>query len=187
MQASAAPSAIRASGVFIKWAAVAVVAVAITFLAANYLLPIVNELRKPKGAPVVVNKEASTAVKVIQQTRQVTAKSEANLAYLNEVVGAVDPNASPVKPPSVGVPPPASVVMAPAAPLTATDYNDALARLKIDSVSTGPSPRAYIDGRLIKFGDIVDRKLGLRFVGVDPEEHVLLFTNADNVTFQRRY
>jgi hypothetical protein len=54
-------------------------------------------------------------------------------------------------------------------------------------VVSGATSRAYIDGRFVKQGEIINRALGLRFAGVDAEAHMLLFTNADNVTFRKRY
>ena len=66
-------------------------------------------------------------------------------------------------------------------------FHAAVAQLKVDGVVSGATSRAYIDGRFVKQGEIINRALGLRFAGVDADAHMLLFTNADNVTFRKRY
>ena len=152
------------------------------FAAMKFLLPVVIEMRQAKVPNPVADKNAPTAVRAIQATRQVVAKSDANVAYLNEVVSAVETKPVEVKPAPVPAP-----VAAPPAPSDLSRFHDAVAQLKVDGVVRGATPRAFIDGRFVKHGEIINRALGLRFVGVDPDEHMLLFTNADNVTFRKRY
>ena len=183
MTASAAPSRIRASSTMVKWSAISAMLLLVAFAAMKFLIPVVIEMRKEKVANPVADKNAPTAVRAIQATRQVVAKSDANVAYLNEVVAAVENKPAEVKPATQPVP--RAVVAPPASDLSR--FQDAVAQLKVDGVVSGATPRAYIDGRFVKHGEIINRALGLRFVGVDPDEHMLLFTNADNVTFRKRY
>ena len=184
MTASAAPSRIRASSMMIKWGAIVAVVLLVTFAAMKFLLPVVVEMRREKVATPVADKSAPTAVRAIQATRQVVAKHDANVAYLGEVVSAVENKPAEVKP----VPAPAPVpVVPPTPPSDLSRFHAAVAQLKVDGVVGGATPRAYIDGRFVKQGEIIHRALGLRFVGVDAVEHMLLFTNADNVTFRKRY
>jgi hypothetical protein len=185
LNASAAPSLIRSSSVVLKWSLIAAILLGVAFLGVRFLIPFLNEWKKPKSAVVVVDKEASTAVRILQQTRQVVAKNDAKVAYLNEVVATDE------RKPDVSKPPPAptapAVPRGSAAQPNLAPYEDALARLKIESVVTGTVTRAMIDGRLVRQGDIIDRSLGLRFSGVDADEHALLFTNAENMVFKKRY
>lgn len=184
MTASAAPSRIRASSMMIKWGAIAAAVLLVTFAAMKFLLPVVVEMRREKIANPVADKSAPTAVRAIQATRHVVAKHDANVAYLGEVVSAVENKPVEVKP----VPAPAPVPVVPTPPPSdLSRFHAAVAQLKVDSVVGGATPRAYIDGRFVKQGEIIHRALGLRFVGVDAVEHMLLFTNADNVTFRKRY
>lgn len=188
MTASAAPSRIRASSVMVKWSAIAAMLLLVAFAAMKFLLPIVVEMRREKVANPVADKSAPTAVRAIQVTRQVVAKNDANVAYLGEVVSAVENKPVEVKPVPAPAPAPVAVAVVPAPPPTdLSRFHAAVAQLKVDGVVGGATPRAYIDGRFVKQGEIIHRALGLRFVGVDAVEHMLLFTNADNVTFRKRY
>ena len=184
LAASAAPSHIRASAVIIKCSAIGAMLLLVAFVAMRFVVPILIEVRKPKVTNPVADKSAPTAVRVIQGTRQVVAKSDANVAYLNELVAETEVKTAAVKPP---VPPVAAAVQGPPGQPDLRRYQDAVEHLKVDGVAGGATPRAYIDGRLVKYGEIINRTLGLRFVGVDPEEHVLLFTNGDNETFRKHY
>lgn len=182
---SAAPATIRATSVVLKWGIIGTVLLAVGFFALRFAIPFLNELRKPKEAIVVVDKEASTAVRALQATRQVVAKNDAKVNYLNEVVAAGETKPAEAK----TMPPPATPVSAtvtvPQDGLSA--FHEAVGRFKIDSVVRGTVVRANIDGLIVKQGDIVNRTLGLRFSGVDDNEHALLFTNADNVVFKKYY
>ncbi len=186
LKRSLAPVVIRSSSVMVKWTLVAAILLVVAFVTIRFLVPFFTELKKPKSAVVVVDKDASFAVRALQQTRQVAAKNEAKVAYLNEVVATGETNPAAVKP----VAPPAStraLSRGYGATPDLAPYHDVLARLKVESVVAGAVARAMIDGRLVKQGDIIDRNLGLRFSGVDTAEHVLLFTNAENLVFKKHY
>lgn len=187
---SASPAVIKSTALVLKWGLIAAVLLGIAFLLMRFLVPFLNELRNPKPPTAPIEKDASVAVKVIQQTRQVVAKSDAKVSYLNEVIGVADGNAAekkvvPPAPPARPEPP--SITARSSGPPDLTSFRDAVAAMKVDSVVLGSPSRAFIDGRFVKQGDIVHRGLGLRFTGVDPDEHVLLFTNADNVVFKKHY
>ena len=59
--------------------------------------------------------------------------------------------------------------------------------MKITGVTGGAEPRALIDGRMVKFGDVVDYRLGLRFVEVHEDEHEVRFIDADGTIYRRTY
>lgn len=194
LKQSSAPALIRAFSLIFKWGALAAVLFGIGFLALKFLVPFLDELRNPGRTDAIANKDAPTAVRVLQQTRQVVAKNDAKVDYLNNVVAAIDgsavePKAAPAK--AAAAVPAAPVVAAKAPAVRASSdlnpFQDAVSRLTVGGVFDGPEPRAYLDGRLVKYGEIIDRSLGLRFVGVDPNQHAVLFTNADNVTFRKHF
>lgn len=184
---SASPALIKSSALVLKWALIAAVLLSVAFLAIRFLVPFLNELRNPKPPSAPIDKEASVAVKVLQQTRQVVAKSDAKVSYLNEVIDTGDVKVAEKK---VAPPPRAEPPRVATGPVVAPDlsaYRDAVAAMKVDSVVLGSPSRAFIDGRFVKQGDIVHWGLGLRFTGVDPDEHAIWFTNADNVVFKKHY
>lgn len=186
---STKPQAVRGMAVILKWGGICFAAVGVAFLAFRFLVPVVNELRHPGGTDAIANQDASTAVRLIQQTRSVVAKNDANVAYVNSIVASVDEKqVAPVPPPQ----PPArearsanSATTTPARDLT--PYEQAVARLVVSGVVAGPEPRVYLNGRIVQFGEIIDRDYALRFVGVDGENRAVLFTNIDNVIFRKYY
>lgn len=194
LKPSSAPAMIRAFSLVFKWGALAAVLFGIGFLALKFLVPFLDELRNPGRTDAITNKDAPTAVRVLQQTRQVVAKNDAKVDYLNNVVAALDGSAVAPKDAPAKVAPevltaPVVAAKAPAvrAPSDLGPFQEAVSRLTVGGVFDGPEPRAYLDGRLVKYGEIINRNLGLRFVGVDPNQHAVLFTNADNVTFRKHF
>ena len=184
---SSAPAMIRASGLLLKWGVLAAVLLAIGFIAMRFLVPFLNELRQPGKTNAIADKNAPTAVRVIQQTRAVVAKNDAKVTYLNEIVSAAEQK--PVVTPPPVLPPEAR----PAAPVVVgsdaylAPYQEAVARFTLGGVFDGSPPVVYLNGRIVKYAEIIDRNLGLRFIGVDVENKAVLFTNADNVTFRKYY
>jgi hypothetical protein len=191
LTSSASPAVIRAMGMGMKWGLILAVVLGVGYLAIRFVVPILQELQAAeKGAPpVAVDKKASFAVQAIQQTRQVVAKNDGKVDYLNEVIGVDEKKPVPKAAPAPA-PVPAEAPAAPAVPRTPGDltpFTEALAAMAINGVFEGEDARAYIDGRLVKVGDIVHRPLGLRLVGIDAPRNELIFTNADGVTFRRTY
>jgi hypothetical protein len=184
---SAKPEVIRSAGVLIKWGAITAGALVVAFISMRFLVPFLQELNHPSKPAAGVDKNASTAVQMLQQTRQAVAKNDAKVDALNEVVAVVE-NKPVVTPP----PSPAPVVRAPV-PIPAptkvdlSQFQAAVDQLKVDAVTVGDSPRALIGGRFFKAGDLIDRKLGLKFIGANATEHTLLFSNLDNAVFRKHY
>lgn len=184
------PAVVRACAMVFRRSAIALIILGGGYYAARtWVIPMINELQHPGKTDAIHDKAAPTAVRVLQQTRQVVAQNDARVEYLNSVVDQVDGKARQPAPPPTPPPAAAPAVVAAPAPvvLPADAYREAVDRLKIAGVYAGEDPRINLDGRLVKFGEIVDRDLGLRFIGIDPVEHVILFSNADNVTFKKIY
>ncbi len=188
MNHSSSPALIRAAGMFFKWGFMLAVFIGGGFMAIRYLIPILQEMRSPTKSGTV-DKKASVAVQALQQTRAVVAKSDANVSHLNEVLGIIESPkvvAAPPPPP----PPPVKPKRAPVASAGKVDlilFQEAVARLKVGGVLEGAVPRIYLNDRIVTYGEIIDKDLGLRFMGVDVKENAVLFTNADNVVFRKYY
>jgi hypothetical protein len=188
MNPSRWPALIRAYAMVFKWGTIGVFLLGAGYAVMRFwLLPVINELRNPGKTDAIHDKSAPTAVRALQQTKQVVAANDANVAYLNSIIDGDDKNAAKEKA-APKPPPPVAPVVAPApVPVTGNVYRDAVARLKVSGVFEGAEPRVYLDGRIVKFGEIVDRALGLRFIRVDTAEHAIIFSNAENETFKKFY
>jgi len=57
------------------------------YLVMHSVVPVIKELMHPGGTSALHDKDAPTFVKAIQETRLVVAKNDANVAYLNSLVG----------------------------------------------------------------------------------------------------
>lgn len=197
LDSTASPGRIRAVGFVLKWGLIIAVLLGVGYAALRFLVPFVQEMSNPTPPGAAPRKDAPTAVRMLQETRAVVAKNNANVAHVNDVVavalgesGGKDaapaapapkaaPKAEPARRPAVAAPS--------AGPKELAPYEDAISRLKIGGVTEVPEVRVYLDGRIVKFGEIVDRDLAIRFMGVDTADKMLLFTNADNVLFRRPY
>ena len=62
-----------------------------------------------------------------------------------------------------------------------------VANAKIPGVFPGDSPRAMINNRLTRVGDIVDSALGITFDGVDADKRQIIFKDKTGATVTRRY
>lgn len=191
MNHSRKPGLMRAMGTILKWSFLGGVLLAGGFyLMRGILFPVVKEMRRDKNAPVVVDKEASTLVQSVQQTRQVIAKNDAKVEYLEQIMDgekekpvAAVPAPAPVAPPT---PAPVAQVVVPKERNLAR-CQEAVAQYEVSGVREGPPPRLFHGGVIVKFGDIVDYQLGLRFIGVDADERVVLFANGENDIFRKAY
>ena len=125
------------------------------------------------------------------------AKNDAKVEYLHSIVAEVAPmsdaekkgkppgkegaaekkTGEPVAKPAPGV----------AVPFVSTGnvFRDAVEKFRVSGASYGDDPRILLDGRLVKYGEIVERELGLRFIGLDAATHEALFTNGANEVFRK--
>ena len=196
LEHSGLPGVLRAIAIFVRKTAIwAVLLGAAYYGLRTWLIPLVEELRHPGQTDALHDKSASAAVRAIQQTRQVVAKNDARVAVVNAIVDSID-STKPDPVPPTAAPKEASAPIASANPPGAISvrpavdpgvFQTAVDRLKIAGVFSGAEPRINIDGQMFKYGDIVDRSVGLRLIGIDPVGHVILFSNMDNVTFKKNY
>lgn len=193
MQRSNAASWLRASGLVLKWGGYVGIALAGCFAAGKYVVfPLISELQASKqGGDVVVDKNASAPEQVLQQTRQVVAKNNAKVDRLKAIVedqpavkqAKAVATAKAEKTPEVKAAPPAVVVAT-----LLEQQLEALAGYQITGArhAFGEEARILLDGRMVKFGEIIDPKLGLRFMGLDVTQEFALFTTGSNEVLSKR-
>lgn len=86
---------------------------------------------------------------------------------------APEPEAAPAKPEP---PPPPSQA-----------FQDYVAKLKISGVFQGEKARAMLNGKTYSMGDVVEPKLKITFVKVDPEAKLLTLQEESGATLAKRY
>lgn len=74
-----------------------------------------------------------------------------------------------------------------AAPQASAAFKRFVADARIAGVFQGSIPRAHINGRVVRVGEIIDKTLGIIFVGIDAEKKIILFKDTSGATASRRY
>lgn len=165
----------------------ATILLAITYFAVKNAYPFLKELSQPGSVNTANFKDAPTSVKILQQTRDVVAKNNANVDNLNAIIN--DPLGA-----SVGsVPAPAPLPPPPAAPKSRPSQvrleplsGLVLDELHVSGVLGGRNPRIMIDGLLVGIGGMVDSKRRLRFVSLDETRRVIVLGNGSE-TVEKSY
>ena len=58
---------------------------------------------------------------------------------------------------------------------------------RISGVREGDSPRAFINGILVRKGDMIEPQLGIVFDGVDPVRNLLIFRDDTGAIVGKKY
>jgi hypothetical protein len=156
------------------------------YVTIKFAYPVLRELVHPSGATALHDPNASTGVKVLQQTRQVVAKNNANVEYLNSLIGEVESQPIPDLPAS---PEPIKPVVKhePMIQINFKALSASIDQLQINGVIGGQDPRIMVNGMIVTPGGIIDPKLGVKFVGVNEENHVILLEDCNCVVFTKPY
>ena len=72
-------------------------------------------------------------------------------------------------------------------PLVSPAFRASLADLRITGVLSGASPRAILNGRLVRPGEVVDASLGITFDGLDVERKELVFRTRNGAFASKPY
>ena len=72
-------------------------------------------------------------------------------------------------------------------PVVSPAFRAWIADLRITGVVSGASPRAIINGRLVRPGDVVDASLGITFDGLDVERKELVFRTRNGAFASKPY
>lgn len=67
------------------------------------------------------------------------------------------------------------------------EFRGFVANVKISGVFQGANPRALINGRMTRVGEIIDQKLGIAFDSIDAEKKQIIFKDASGALATRRY
>ena len=81
---------------------------------------------------------------------------------------------------------PAPAVLERADPGAGPEFRARVLGLRLSGVFAGEPARAMIDGRLVRAGEVIDERLGLRFDGLEPGGR-LRFRDASGATVVRKY
>ena len=200
LQHSSAPAMMRALSLVLRWGLRGGILLGGVFAMGYYVvIPLTKALKEPPpGEQAVPDKNAATATKVLHQTRQTVAKNDAKVEYLHSIVADVAPMSeadrkgkAPGKEGGTAETKTGEAVAKPApgvaVPFVSTGniFRDAVEKFRVSGASYGDEPRILLDGRLVKYGEIVERELGLRFIGLDAATHEALFTNGANEVFRK--
>lgn len=188
-----------------------IVVCAIIFVLSRFLSPppppppVVRKAVVPKKAPPAatnVTPPAAGAVsvpgKMVEKAKSVVAGHEKEL--VRPVAGVSGEEATSGNLTTPATKPPALTATTPIAPgLTATtsDLNSTVdaspafrswvANAKISGIFQGATPRALINGRTVRVGQMVDEGLGAVFEGINSETKEIIFKDKTGATVSRRY
>jgi hypothetical protein len=166
---------------------------------------------KPSPSPVVAKKKRLTVViAVVSLSLMIGAvayfllheetASVSEIANQPASVPLAPPPIEPVSPlppieplPSLPLPPEPtpepvdSVQLAPVPVPMSPAFRAWIDNVRITGVVSGSSPRAIINGRLVRPGDVVDASTGIVFEGVDIEQKQLIFRDRSGSIGNRSY
>ena len=155
----------------------------------------------------------STAGKAVEKARQtVAAHDAAHGTPVDEVLATPAPkpaapkpaptpaaiSAAPVSPKPVAIAKPAPAqepvsahdfagTSASGKPVPPAEYRAFVVNMRIAGVFQGEPSRVLLNGEMRHVGDIVDPKLGIKLVGIEPERKVLVFEDASGMRMSRKY
>ncbi len=72
-----------------------------------------------------------------------------------------------------------------AAPEASAAFRTFIANLRVTGLVGGVTPKAFINGRVIRVGETVDSNLGITFEGLSANQ--LVFKDKSGATVMRRY
>jgi hypothetical protein len=102
------------------------------------------------------------------------------------VVAVVEPMPANPAPAATQTSLPAAVTPPPAPPASAR-FRSYANGLMVSGVFQGSPPRALIDGRIVRAGEVIDHTLGVTFVGVDPNSKHLILQDASKAEVRVKY
>jgi hypothetical protein len=144
----------------------------------------------PSSGPVVVDNPQSLPGQMIAKAQNAVAAHDAAMTQpANEVLdttassvpAAVTPASVEVKP----VPAPEPVVVP--RPEPGANFKAFVVNLKINGVFQGENARAMLNGKMYRLGEVVDAKLGIVFVRLEPEDKRIVFEDSRGAIMSRRY
>lgn len=183
---------------FFKLCITAGIVITGSYFAVKSAYPFLMELSHPGSLNAADPKDVPTSVKILQQTRAVVAKNNANVEQLDSIIDGA-PDGMLREPLAAAVPgtfvlpslPPQPVSMPPKPKPKPQIRLERLTGLVIDElhisgVMGGKRPRIMVDGVMVGVGGIVDATRRLRFVSIDESRRVIVFGNGQE-TIEKSY
>jgi len=144
--------------------------------------------------PVVVENPQSLAGKAVAKAQNAVAAHDAALVEpVNDVLApsTATPSvgAGPAPAPVEAKPAPTPVAVRPveSRPEPGPGFKAFVVNLKINGVFQGENARAMLNGKMYRLGEVVDAKLGIVFLRVEPEDKRIVFEDAKGAIMSRRY
>jgi hypothetical protein len=156
--------------------------------AAPAAVPTTSAQPQPGIAHVPIN--AVNKAKAVAAAQAATAVETDNVVSPPPTKAAPVPTASDARPaPNVAVtqlaPGVSATTATEAEPEASPAFRTFVANLHVSGVRSGVEPRAFINNRLVRKGEVVDSGLGITFEGVQEPE--LIFKDRSGATVKRRY
>ena len=155
-------------------------------------VPVAEAPTPVPAPPVVVDNPQSLPGQLVAKARDAVAAHDAALTKpANDVI-----DSAPSAPAPVPVTPPADVIPAPVAPPApaevqrpepSANFKAYVVNLKINGVFQGENARAMLNGKMYRLGELIDPKLGIVFLRLEPEDKRIVFEDAKGAIMSRRY
>lgn len=175
---------------FLKLCITATIILGGSYFAIKQAYPVLMELTQPGGSKLK-GKDAPVGVQIIQQTRSVVALNDSNVARLNSIINdefAVEKVALPALPASaLGTRPKPVPAPEPVVKIDFKAINTSIDNLHIHGVVSGKEPRIIVGGLLVGIGSVVEPKFGLKFIGVDEDQHIVFLASEDGKIYRKHY
>lgn len=174
---------------FFKVCIAATIVLAGCYFGTKSAYPFLKELAHPGS--ITPSRDAPASVQLLQQTRGVVAKNNANVDNLNalieESVGGNYAASNTLAMPTLPPPPPQPKPIPPQPQVRLERLTGiVLDELHVSSVLGGRNPQITINGLIIGLGDIADAKRRLRFVSLDETRRVIVLGNGQD-TIEKPY
>lgn len=142
--------------------------------------------------PVVADTPQSMPGQLVAQAQDAVKAHDAALTQptndvLNSTVSAPPPTATVVPAPVEMKPVPAPEPVAAARPEPSANFKAFVVNLKINGVFQGENSRAMLNGKMYRLGEVVDAKLGIVFLRLEPEGKRIVFEDSKGAIMSRRY
>lgn len=193
-RASSPPMSVPTFTRLFKVGTAAVILLVASFFTVRTAYPFLKELIRPGSVVKGSSKDAPTSARMLQHTRGVVAKSNANVEHLDAIIateGGAGPGSA-IPSLALGIDPlPSQPALPPPAQPKPQVRLDRLSGIVLDDyhvsgVRGGDRPRIMVNGIHVTVGGFVDGPRRLQFMSLDEERRVVVFGDGDE-TVEKSY
>jgi hypothetical protein len=151
-----------------------------------------GEAAKPPTPVVIENPQSFAGQAIARAQNAVAAHDTAHVERVNEALAAAG-----TAPSAAIAPAPVEMKSVPAAeppartsasrPEPGPGFKTYVVNLKVNGVFQGENARAMLNGKMYRLGEVVDSKLGIVFLRLEPEDKRIVFEDAKGAIMSRRY